>query len=67
MQGVFIGAIDGEQHLDRFELGARRIRSARAVLRRAGAPLLGMQVDGSMVEALGVDAAALELEQEAKA
>ena len=67
MQGVFVGAIDGEQNLDRFELGARRIRSTRAVLCRAGAPLLRVQIQRSMVEAIGVDAAALELEQEAKA
>ena len=67
MQPVFVGAIDREQHVDRLDLGARRVRAARTVERRASAPVPLMHLERALAKAFGADASALELEQEPQA
>ena len=67
MQGVLVGTVDGEQDVDGFKLGTSWVRSARAVGSGTAAPVLGVQVERAMAESIGVDAAALQLEQEPQA
>ena len=67
MQGVLVGTVDGEQDVDGFKLGTSWVRSARAVGSGTAAPVLGVQVERAVAESIGVDAAALQLEQEPQA
>src|SRR5438093_3309783 len=67
VQPVLVGAVDGEQHLDRLELRAGRILTSRTVGGRTRAPMPLVKLERALAEALGADAAALELEEEAEA
>src|SRR5437773_9287411 len=66
-QPVLVGAVDGEQHLDRLELRTTRVWTFRTIGGRTRAPLPLVDLERALAETLGTDAAALELEQEAKA
>ena len=65
-QAVLVRAVDREENLDRLQLRTSGVRAARAVRRWAPAPVLRVQVGCPLAKPLGADAAALELEQEAK-
>src|SRR6202011_1114914 len=62
-QRLLVCAVHKVQHLDRLELGGRRLPRG-GIDRRV--PVLRMQLKGTLVEALGRDAPALQLEQEAQ-
>src|SRR5436190_2220978 len=66
-QPVLVGAVDGEQHLDRLELRTTGVWTFRTIGGRTRAPLPLVDLERALAETLGTDAAALELEQEAKA
>ncbi len=66
MKAILVRAVDREQHLDRFRLGARGIRASRTIGVGPAAPVVRVQLDRAVVEVLGADAAALELEEKAK-
>src|SRR6267378_579147 len=63
---VLVGAIDRVQDLDGLQLRAGGVWAARSVCRGPRAPVLSMQVERPVTEAFGIDAATLQLEQEAK-
>src|SRR4029077_13690109 len=60
-QGLFVGLVDKVQDLDRLQLGMRRLPRGRV---DGIVPMLGVQLESTLVEARGRDASALQLEQE---
>src|SRR6267378_5047424 len=66
VQSVLVCAIYGEEDIDRLALSERRVRATGAIRRGAAAPVLGVEVERSLLKSFWADAATFELEQEAQ-